>query len=208
MRFAFKTSLALMMAMGASAQAQEMGRVLQSTPMYQQVASPQRLCDTATVTVPGQKSGAGAVMGAVAGGAVGNAVGQGSGRALATVIGVVGGAVLGDRIEGSGPSHTQPVTQCHTQYVYENRLLGYQVTYEYGGKQYQVQWPHDPGSHIPLQVVPLVPGMRPVQAYPVSQPTMALPTPVPLQAAPPMVPMAPMPAAPVPEGALVLPPGR
>ena len=48
----------------------------------------------------------------------------------------------------------------------------------------------------------------PVQAYPVSQPTMALPTPVPLQAAPPMVPMAPMPAAPVPEGALVLPPGR
>lgn len=208
MRFALKTSLAVMTVLGATAHAQEMGRVLQSTPMYQQVASPQRICDTATVTVPGQKSGAGAVMGAVAGGAVGNAVGQGTGRALATVIGVVGGAVLGDRIEGSGPSHTQPVTQCHTQYVYENRLLGYQVTYEYGGRQYQVQWPHDPGSHIPLQVVPQVPGMRGMHNYPVSQAGMVMTSPVLQQAAPAMAPLAPMQAAPLPDGAVIYPPGR
>lgn len=148
-------------------------------------------------------------MGAVAGGAMGNAVGQGSGRALATVIGVVGGAMLGDKIEGAGSSHTQPITQCHTQYVYENRLLGYQVTYEYGGRQYQVQWPHDPGTHIPLQVVPMVPSVRPVQAYPVAQPGMALPAPVPMQPPPAMTPLAPMPVMPAPDsGPMVLPPGR
>ena len=79
--------------------AQEMGRVISTTPVIQQVGVPRQVCSNQTVTTPGAKSGAGAIVGALAGGAMGNAVGDGGGKALATVIGLVGGAIVGDRIE-------------------------------------------------------------------------------------------------------------
>ena len=53
-------------------QAQEVGKVISSTPVIQQVAVPRQVCTTDQVVVQGQKSGAGAAMGAIAGGAVGN----------------------------------------------------------------------------------------------------------------------------------------
>ena len=64
-----------------TAQAQEVGNVLSRTPVYQQVAVPRQVCTQTQVSVPGQTTGAGALMGAVAGGAIGNAVGKGEGRA-------------------------------------------------------------------------------------------------------------------------------
>ena len=146
--------LATLGATGA-AQAQEMGRVLSRTAVYQQVAVPRQVCSMTQVAVPGQKSGSGALMGAVAGGAVGNAIGDGTGRALATMVGVIGGTMLGDKIEGNPPDQTQNQQTCTTQTVYENRLVGYNVTYEYAGKQYNVQLPQDPGPTIPLQVTPM-----------------------------------------------------
>lgn len=133
----------------------EMGRVLSSVPVIQQVAVPRQICTTEQVMVPGQKSGAGALIGGVAGGAMGNAIGGGSGRAAATVLGVVGGAILGDHIEGGGQPQAQNVQRCQTQTIYENRTVGYNVVYEFGGKQYSVQMPQDPGPTIRLQVTPL-----------------------------------------------------
>lgn len=94
-------------------------------------------------------------MGAIAGGAVGNSIGRGEGRALATMAGVIGGAILGDKIESPGTPQVQNQTTCTTQNVYENRLMGYNVVYEYGGKQYTVQLPQDPGPTIQLQVTPV-----------------------------------------------------
>ena len=44
---------------------------------------------------------------------------------------------------------------CSTQTFYENRTVGYNVAYEFGGKQYTVQLPQDPGPTIPLQVSPM-----------------------------------------------------
>jgi uncharacterized protein YcfJ len=156
-----RTLLALtsvLVAGGATAQmvgGAEQGRVISSTPVIQQVAVPRQVCQDEVVTSQGYNSGAGAVMGGLAGGAIGNAIGDGSGRAAATVIGLIGGAMLGNRIEGSGAPQTQTVRRCGTQTVYENRTVGFQVVYEYAGRQYQVQMPHDPGPTIPLQVVPL-----------------------------------------------------
>ena len=144
-------------------------RVLSSTPVYQQVANPREVCRDEVVTVPGQKSGAGAVMGGVAGGALGNAVGDGNGRAVATVIGIVGGAMLGNRIEGNSAPDNQVVRQCGTQTVYDNRLTGYNVVYEYAGRQYTVQMPQDPGASLQVQITPVVPGASvssAVQWYP------------------------------------------
>jgi len=146
--------LALAGTAGLSA-AQEMGRVISSIPVVNQVGVPRQVCTTEAVPVQSQKSGAGAVIGGIAGGAMGNAIGGGSGRAAATILGVLGGAVLGDRIEGSGPTQIQNVQNCTTQTFYENRTTAYNVVYEYAGKQYSVQMPSDPGPYVKLQISPV-----------------------------------------------------
>jgi len=142
-----------LMAFNASA-ADILARVITSTPVVQQVAVPRRVCNSQQVTTEAPKSGAGAVLGAVAGGAVGNAIGNGNGRALATVIGIVGGAIVGDRVEGSS-NQVQNVQQCSTQTFYENRPSHFNVVYEYQGTQYNVQMAQDPGQYVRLQVTPV-----------------------------------------------------
>jgi uncharacterized protein YcfJ len=150
------------MAAHGQAFAQDVGRVISSTAIISQVTVPRQVCAQEVVQVqtqtPATKSGAGALMGGIAGGAMGNAVGQGSGRAAATILGIFGGAILGDRIEGGSPGQVattqQTVNRCTTQNFLENRTSGYQVVYEYAGKQYSVQMPNDPGPTIQLQVVP------------------------------------------------------
>ena len=144
-----------LLAICSLAQAQEVGQVISRTPVYQQVVVPRQSCTQTPVAVQPQTSGAGALMGAIAGGAVGNTIGRGEGRALATMAGVIGGAILGDKIESPSAAQTQTQTTCTTQNIYENRLVGYSVVYEFGGKQYTVQLPQDPGPTIQLQVTPV-----------------------------------------------------
>lgn len=134
----------------------EVARVVNSVAVLEQVPVPRQICVDEVITTQGQKSGAGALMGGVAGGAIGNQIGDGSGRAVATVIGVVGGAILGNRIEGEGAPTTQTVQKCTTQTQYETRTKGYNVTYEYAGRQYSVQMPYDPGPTIPVRVSPVI----------------------------------------------------
>jgi uncharacterized protein YcfJ len=144
------------LAASGSALAVEFGRVLSATPVMQQVPVPRQVCSDQQVEVQQPKSGAGAAIGAIAGGALGNASGgRGPGRAAATVIGAIGGAVLGDRIEGSPEPELRTVRQCGTQTTYENRAVAYDVVYEYAGKQYSVQMPHDPGPKLALQIGPV-----------------------------------------------------
>jgi uncharacterized protein YcfJ len=149
---------AVVLSLGAgatAAQADEMGRVISTTPVMQQVAVPRQVCNTAQVATPSGPTGAGAAMGAVAGGFLGNQVGHGSGRAAATALGLLGGAVLGNNIEGNRGTQVQNVQQCSTQTSYETRTVGYNVVYEYAGKQYNVQMPNDPGPYVRLQVTPV-----------------------------------------------------
>ena len=138
-------------------QAQEVGKVISSTPIIQQVAVPRQVCNNQQVITEGQKSGAGAVMGAIAGGAVGNQIGGGSGRALATMAGIMGGAIMGDKIEGGGAPEVRNVQSCSQQMFYENRTMAYNVVYEFAGKQYSVQMPQDPGPTVRLQITPVAP---------------------------------------------------
>ena len=150
-------ALALLGLVGVS-QAQEIGRVISSTPVLQQVAVPRQVCGTQQVVTEGQKSGAGALMGAIAGGAVGNSVGSGSGKAAATALGLFGGAILGNNIEGGGQPQVRNVETCTTQTFYENRVMAYNVVYEFAGKHYTVQMPSDPGPTVRLQITPVGPG--------------------------------------------------
>ncbi len=155
-----------------SAHGQEVARVISSVPVIQQVAVPRQVCTNQQVAVEQPRSGAGALLGAVAGGAAGNAIGDGSGRAAATLIGIVGGAMLGNRIEGPAGTRMQDQTVCTTQTVYENRTAGYNVTYEYAGRQYQVQLPQDPGPTLRVQVTPVAPA--PAAVAPAMPPTQVL----------------------------------
>lgn len=164
-------------------QAQETGRVISSVPMIQQVAVPRQVCGSQPVLVEQPRSGASALMGAIAGGGLGNAIGDGGGRAAATLLGVVGGAMLGDRIEGPS-AQWQQQTQCATQTFYENRAVGYNVTYEYAGKQYSVQLPYDPGPTIALQLVPAGVPAAPQQFSAPPSPGSVAPMPLEPQAAP------------------------
>lgn len=136
--------------------AQETAKVISSVQVIQQVAVPRQVCNQQNVVLQGNKSGAGAVMGAIAGGAVGNQIGGGAGRAAATALGIFGGAILGDKIEGTPAPQAQTVQNCQTETVYENKVIGYNVTYEFAGKQYMVQMPNDPGPTIQVNVTPLV----------------------------------------------------
>lgn len=136
--------------------AQEQGQVISSIPVIQQVGIPRQVCTNEQVAVQQSKSGAGALMGAIAGGAMGNAVGGGSGKAAATVLGIIGGAAIGDNIEGSPQTQFQNVQRCRTQTFYENRVVAYNVAYEYAGRQYSVQMPYDPGPNIQLQITPVI----------------------------------------------------
>ena len=145
------------------AQAQEVGKVISSTPIIQQVAVPRQVCNNQQVVTEGQKSGAGAAMGAIAGGAIGNQIGNGSGRALATMAGIFGGAIMGDKIEGPTAPEVKNVQNCSMQTMYENRTMAYNVVYEYAGKQYTVQMPQDPGPTVRLQITPVAP--PPAQTY-------------------------------------------
>lgn len=183
-----------LMAVAAGAQAQEVGRVLSTQPVIQQVAVPRQVCSQQQVVQP-QSSGGGALVGAVVGGLLGNTIGHGFGRAAATGVGAVAGAAVGNSIETRG--YPQAVQQCATQNTYENRTVGYNVTYEHAGRQYTVQMPYDPGPTIRLQVTPV--GSGPAPGYPaaqqpgtVSAPPMVSAPPEAVEAAPAVVQAAPV----------------
>ena len=147
-------SVLALMSIGTLASAQEVGKVISSIQVIQQVSVPRQVCTQEQMALPQNKSGAGAAMGAIAGGVLGNQIGGGSGRAAATALGIFGGAILGNNIEGAPPAQMQTVQNCTTQNVLENRVMGYNVTYEFNGKQYTVQLPRDPGPTIRLNVTP------------------------------------------------------
>ena len=140
----------------------EMGRVLSTVPVVQPVPFSQQVCGNQQVVTQAPRSGAGAVLGGLAGGVLGNAVGGGSGRAAATALGIVGGAMLGNNAEGPGGAYVQNVPTCSTQTTYENRTVGYDVTYEYAGRQYNTRMASDPGAWVPMNVAAAA---APQQAY-------------------------------------------
>jgi uncharacterized protein YcfJ len=139
--------------------AQEVGNVISSQPVVQQVAVPRQVCSNQPVMVPQQTSGGGGLLGAIIGGAVGNGIGGGAGHAAAIGLGAVAGAIVGNRVEENNnamAAQAQMMPQCTTQISYENRTVAWNVTYEYAGRQYSVQMPYDPGPTVRLQVSPIV----------------------------------------------------
>jgi uncharacterized protein YcfJ len=149
-----------LVAFGAGAQ--EVGRVISSQPIIQQVAVPRQNCVQGYVQAPPQTSGMGGLAGGIAGAAIGSQIGGGAGTAAAMIAGTIGGALLGNNIESNNMRAQQAaVPNCFTENTLENRTVGYDVTYEYGGRQYSTRMPYDPGQTIRLSVTPVAQGSVP-----------------------------------------------
>lgn len=139
-------------ALGASAQ--EVGRVVSSVPVVQQVAVPRQVCGQTFVQAQPQTTGGGALLGGLTGAGIGSTIGGGAGTAAAMVVGTVAGALIGNNIEASNQRAMQAVPTCTTETTYENRTVGYNVTYEYAGRQFTTQMAYDPGATVALQISP------------------------------------------------------
>ena len=135
----------------------EYGRVVEVEPIYQSVSIPEerQVCDRRRDdryrNHNHRRSNAGsAVLGGIIGGAIGNQFGKGSGRDASTALGILIGAGIG----ANKHKHRGPRQTCYleTYYHEEERFMGYDVTYEYGGELYHTQMNQHPGDRIRLQV--------------------------------------------------------
>jgi uncharacterized protein YcfJ len=82
------------------------------------------------------------------GGVVGNQIGGGSGRDIATGVGVITGAVVGDNMQNA------PRTQQRCTPIQNSRsvIVGYDVTWEYLGRQMTQRMDRDPGQYVTVTV--------------------------------------------------------
>ena len=173
-------AMLVLAAPGAFAQSMVNARVLSATPVYEAV--PVGGCAPGMGAAP---SGVGTAVGALVGGLIGSQLGKGSGHIAGAILGTVGGAVLGNTAEAQQRYYGGG---CATQY--QNRVAGYDVAYEWGGRQYHTRMGHNPGPWLQVPAPAGYYGERgpdalgmdggygaapypQAQAYPVAPPPMA-----------------------------------
>ena len=127
--------------------------VISVEPNMRTVNRPERNCWTEQITVqqPQSYSNASPMLGAIVGGAIGNSIGKGDGRRAATAAGVAIGAIAGDKYREGGVTY-RDVQRCDVTYSQEQVVSGYNVVYEYGGKQFTTVMQTQPSSTIPVTV--------------------------------------------------------
>jgi uncharacterized protein YcfJ len=132
------------------------GRVMAARPIYRQVAIevPRESCRVRTVARESRNgdSFAGTVVGGLVGAAIGHEIGNG--RGAATAVGGLIGASIGNDAGSSRTVRYRDEEICRTSYrtEYENRIVGYDVSYKYNGRIYQTRTDRHPGDRIPISV--------------------------------------------------------
>lgn len=147
--------LGLASAVGVAAQAQaaEYGRVITTTPVVENYSTPQQSCWTEQVQVEQPHNYGGALLGGIFGGLLGSTIGRGNGNVAATAAGAVIGAVSADNATNQYNTSVQNVQKCTTvQGASQQRIVGYDVTYEYSGQRYTTRMAYDPGNRVPINV--------------------------------------------------------
>ena len=147
----------------------EYAQVVSTVPIYRSVRieQPRRECWDEQVVYEEREPGywmnngvAGSLIGAIAGGVAGHQFGKGRGKDAATALGAVIGAGVGQRVamRNSRPAQTvqhvgyEEVCTTVVDHRVEQRVEAYDVTYQYGGREYQTRMPYDPGARIPVDV--------------------------------------------------------
>ncbi len=137
--------------------------VLRAKPITEivRVETPREECWTETRTRIGYRGGPQTytpeIVGVIVGAAIGTRFGDGRGRDLATAAGAVLGGSIGHDIKKRRHrtyTYAEPVERCEIRrdYYDEERLMGYRVTYRYGGNTYHTRMDHDPGDRLRVRV--------------------------------------------------------
>ena len=128
-----------------------------------------------TRTDTGAPIGAGTVLGAVIGGVAGHQVGKGRGNDVATGVGAVVGGLIGNQVDRDN-GNVRPgervtevervpvdrnVERCRTVQETREATVGYDVRYEYMGRQFNTRMDRDPGRTLRVNV-----DIRPVEELP------------------------------------------
>ena len=143
-------------------------RVVSVKAVFERVSEPKQECwietvsstGTVTRTAPVEEfSIGGALIGGVIGGLVGSQFGQGNGNTVATGVGAIAGAIIGDRANQNAQQSTQvqvPQTReerhCRQVESYRDVIRGYDVTYNYNGRDVTTRMPYQPGETVRVGV--------------------------------------------------------
>lgn len=145
---------------------QDSARVTRVSPRFEQVDNPQEQCHMDIERVEPMNNGAGnqgrnlggTVIGGIAGALLGSQIGGGNGRTAATAVGAIGGALIGDQVaNGAGGNQYQGATErqvrrCSTVNRPEQRAAGYDVSYQYQGRNYTTLMQQAPGRNLRVNV--------------------------------------------------------
>jgi uncharacterized protein YcfJ len=112
--------------------------------------------------------GAGTVLGAIIGGVIGHQFGGSTaGRDHGTAAGAVIGGLIGNQAERNADEGysqasrevyvdrvpvTRDVERCRTVADTREQIVGYDVRYEYNGREFRTRMPYDPGNQIAVNV--------------------------------------------------------
>jgi uncharacterized protein YcfJ len=142
----------------------DFAEVVRVEPIRRQVrvSEPVRECWQETHAVPDWPFSSNHVGGTLLGGAigtvVGNQIGHGRGKDVARVAGALIGGAIGhrvsvDRAQQRG-DELRSYERCDVRYrdSFVERIDGYDVTYEYAGREYITRMPYDPGDRIRVRV--------------------------------------------------------
>ena len=149
----------------------DVARVTSATPITDRVTTDRRECRVEQVSgyterreSSGAPSGAGAVVGAIIGGVIGHQFGASSaGRDHGTAAGAVVGGLVGNQVEKDNAAlspgetiveraPTREVERCRWVPETRDRVVAYDVTYEYNGHAFRTRLPYDPGPEMPVNV--------------------------------------------------------
>lgn len=124
----------------------------------ERVVTPREHCEDVQVQrrapVQDEHRIAGTAIGGIAGGLLGSTVGGGKGKTLATVAGAAAGGYAGNQVQKNMQQQDVATTterRCRTVSEASQKLIGYDVTYRFGGKEGVVRMSHNPGSSIPVR---------------------------------------------------------
>lgn len=137
--------------------------VLRSIPVHERVriSMPRERCWDEEVPVEVERGGSdsmtGTIVGGIIGAAVGNAVGHSNtNKKVGAVAGGLLGASIGRDVSRRGETEVryEREQRCETvdEVEYEERVVGYDVTYRYGGETRTARMDHDPGNSLRVRV--------------------------------------------------------
>ena len=150
-------------------------RVLSSRPVYERIPVTREECwndrvrgyeeRRVTRTDTGAPIGAGTVLGAVVGGAIGRQFGDSNrGRNQGTAAGAIVGGIIGHQIESDNAGRPvertevervpveRNVERCRTVEEVREATIGYDVRYEFAGREFTTRLPRDPGRFLRVRV--------------------------------------------------------